>query len=143
HPHVDGQRAARRGQRGSQSRRLRLGQLPQRRAPARHLLVVVGDLLQALGRNAPATREDLEERTDLGRPGGAADREGEQGGDHPAPSSWTMSTRAATCSTGVVWWTPWPRLKMCPGRPPARARIAFTRSRNSAGLASNAAGSRL
>lgn len=39
--------------------------------------------------------------------------------------SWTISTSAITFSTGVSGRMPWPRLKMCPGRPPACARISL------------------
>ena len=49
-----------------------------------------------------------------------------------AECSWTMSTRARALSTGVCGRTPWPRLKMWPGRPAAWSRTAIARRRSSA-----------
>ena len=53
----------------------------QRRAAARHLLVVVRDLLEPLGRDAPAARDDLEERPDLVRARRAAEGDEQDGVD--------------------------------------------------------------
>ena len=39
--------------------------------------------------------------------------------DHALVAAWTKSTSRLTLSTGVCGRTPWPRLKMWPGRPPA------------------------
>src|SRR3989304_1474180 len=49
---------------------------------------------------------------------------------------------AITCSTGVSGSTPWPRLKMWPGRPAARSRIARTCRLISAGVAGGGGGAR-
>src|SRR3972149_1925859 len=50
---------------------------------------------------------------------------------------------AITCSTGVSGSTPWPRLKMWPGRPAARSRIARTCRLISAGLGGGRGGGRV
>ena len=56
--------------------------------------------------------------------------------------SWTQSTRAWRCSTGVWGRTPWPRLKICPGRPPTRSRTSWAAARIVGTSASKTAGSR-
>ena len=42
----------------------------------------------------------------------------------------TWSTSACTLSTGVCGRTPWPRLKMCPGRPATRRRMSSAAASN-------------
>ena len=51
-------------------------------------------------------------------------------------------TRARTFSTGVCGSTPWPRLKMCPARPPAWASTSAARRRTSSGVVNSTIGSR-
>src|SRR5207253_1959947 len=96
----------------------------ERRAAPGHPLVVARHLLEALGRDAPPARDDLEEGSELVGRRGAAERDQEDRVDGSrrthrtlrSDRSWTMSTRARTCSTGVPGKTPCPRLKMWPGR---------------------------
>src|SRR5207253_5427380 len=122
----------------------------ERRAAPGHPLVVARHLLEALGRDAPPARDDLEEGSDLVGRRGAAERDQEDRVDGSrrthrtlrSDRSWTMSTRARTCSTGVPGKTPWPRLKMWPGRLAARSRMSFTRGRMCGGLARGTAGPR-
>src|SRR5262249_35214126 len=118
-------------------------QVVQRRAAARHLLVVVSDVLQPLGRDAPAARDVLQKRADLVGLRGAPEGDEKDSVDHLEDISWTMSTSAFTWSTGVSGRTPWPRLKRWQGRPPARRRISATRSRMYEGFAISTTGSRL
>src|SRR5207237_6022992 len=131
---------------------LRLRQRVERRAPARHGLVMPCHLLEPLARNVAPARDVVEERPDLRRSRRPA--EGDQqhrveptcsaeGRAHRAESAWTMSTSAFTCSTGVDSSTPWPRLKMWPGRPAARRKMLRTAGSNVAGGDSRATGSRL
>ena len=88
-------------------------------------------ILEPLGRDPPPARDELEEGPDLVRRRRPAEGDEQDGVQvhRRSDSSWTMSTSARACATGVSWWTPWPRLKMCPGRPPARASTSLTRSR--------------
>src|SRR5437762_9648269 len=85
-------------------------------------------LLEPLARNVAAASDVGEERPDLGgrrRPAEGDQQDGvdraracpTEGRAHREESSWTISTSAFTCSTGVDGSTPWPRLKMWPGRP--------------------------
>src|SRR5262249_17224076 len=121
------------GKRCAQRVRLTHRQLGERRAAADQL-VVMDDFRDARLGDAASRRDDVEEGPDvlgLVRP-----PEGDQQhGVYRADSSWTMSTRAFTLSTGVSWWMPCPRLKMWPGR---RAAV-----RISPKLESSTAGSRL
>ena len=66
-PHADehGQRRPDAGQRLLEPSGLRERQLGERRATTRHLLVVVGDLVQPPGGNVPPARDDLQEGPDL------------------------------------------------------------------------------
>jgi hypothetical protein len=48
---------------------------------------MTGDVLQALGGDAPSAGDDLEKRTDLRRCRGAAERDEQDGVDHRALSS--------------------------------------------------------
>ena len=50
---------------------------------------------------------------------------------------------AWTFSTGVLGTMPWPRLKICPGRPSAWSRMLRTRLRINSGSAKSVMGSRL
>src|SRR6266566_3395460 len=45
-----------------------------------------------------------------------------------AEYSCTYAASAFTFSTGVSGKMPWPKLKMCPGRPAARSRISWAQS---------------
>src|SRR5215470_11410634 len=110
------------------------------------------DLVQPLARDRASARYVVEERPDLGGRRWTAERDQQHRidasglagrGRHRVEMSWTMSTRAFTCSTGVDSRTPWPRLKMWPGRPAARCRIARTDGSNVFGGDSSATGSRL
>src|SRR5687767_12488267 len=96
--------------------RLTLRELVQRRAAPRHLLVVMRDFFEPFRRNAPTARDDLQEGTDLlgrRRPAEGDQEHRVDGAAHRrADNSWTMSTSAFTCSTGVDGKIPWPRLKM-------------------------------
>ena len=85
---------------------LRLGEreLGERRAAARHLLVVARHRLEPLGGDAAAARDDLEERSDLvrrRRPAEGDEQHGIDGAHRRSDSSWTISTSARACSTGV------------------------------------------
>src|SRR5579872_399404 len=62
--------------------------------------------------------------------------------EYLALNSLTKFTRARTFSTGVSGRIPCPRLKMCPARPPAWARISEVRARNSFWSANKSTGSR-
>lgn len=62
---------------------------------------------------------------------------------YDALSSWTSSTTAMACSTDVCCRIPCPRLKMCPGRPPASRRTRRTSVSRCLRLPSSAQGSRL
>src|SRR5262249_57054946 len=53
------------------------------------------------------------------------------GREYLALACFTKSTRAITFSTGVSGRMPWPRLKMCPGRPPAWRKMLSARASNS------------
>ena len=103
HAHEHRERTAAGAERTAEPLGLGLRQLVEGRAAARHPLVVVGDLLQTLGRNAAPARDDLEERPDLRGSRGPAegDQQDAVDGAHRALSSWTISTSACTCSTGV------------------------------------------
>src|SRR5216684_3113568 len=143
HPDVDGKRGAL--ARESLAKRLGLTQrqLGQGRSPADHL-VVMGDGVETLGRDAATGRDDLEKRPDVLRLLRPAERQEEHRvDDHRADSSWTMSTSAFTFSTGVSWWTPCPRLKMWPGRPWAPSRMPCVARRMAPALDRSTAGSRL
>src|ERR1700679_2773593 len=63
--------------------------------------------------------------------------------DHCAPNSFTHSTTRITFSTGVAGTMPWPRLKMCPGRPAAAVSTSFTRAFKTSSGANSVMGSRL
>src|SRR5439155_8673801 len=146
HTHEHGERRPGTGEGILKAARLRGGQLVERRAAARHLLVVMRDRFEPWRRGAAAACDDLEKRPDLVRRRRTAEREQQhrvEGAHRRADISCTISTSAFTCSTGVCGSTPWPRLKMWPGRPPARPRMSFTRRRMCAGFVSNTAGSRL
>ena len=67
HPDEHGQRRPALRERLLERARLGERELGKRRATARHLLVVVRDLLHPLGGNAAPARDDLEERPDLVR----------------------------------------------------------------------------
>src|SRR5215471_1328960 len=141
HPHIDGLRAAEAMQSLPQRLSLPHGQLGERRAAADDL-VVVRDLRDARGGDAASRRDDVEKGPDV--LGLAWPSEGDQQHRvYRADSSWTMSTRAFTLSTGVSWWMPWPRLKTWPGRRAAASRICRAAVRISAGFESSTAGSRL
>ena len=60
-----------------------------------------------------------------------------------ARSARTYSTTARTLSTGVSGMMPWPRLKMCPGRPPAASRTRWACLTATSRVASSAHGSML
>src|ERR1700679_629107 len=62
---------------------------------------------------------------------------------HCAPNSFTHSTTRITFSTGVPGTMPWPRLKMCPGLPPAAVSTSCTFAFNTCSGANSAMGSRL
>ena len=130
HADVDGQGEALLCERASERVGLAARQLVQRRAPADQL-VVVRHLFEALRRNAPSRRDDLEERADVLGSLGSSERDQQDRVDagHREDSSWTMSTRAMTWSTGVSLWTPWPRLKTWPGRPATASRICLAARR--------------
>ena len=57
------------------------------------------------------------------------------------PCTWRAS--ACTCSSGVVGRMPWPRLKMCPGRPAARRRTSSAAASRRSSGPSSSVGSRL
>src|SRR5262245_35135941 len=121
HSHVDGFAAAEAAKRCAQRLCLTLGQLGERRAAADQL-VVMDDFRDARLGDAASRRDDVEEGPDV--PGLVRPPEGDQQhGVYRADSSWTMSTRAFTLSTGVSWWMPCPRLKMWPGRRAAASRM--------------------
>src|ERR1700677_4565528 len=63
--------------------------------------------------------------------------------DHCAPNSFTHSTTRITFSTGVPGTMPWPRLKICPGRPPAAVNTSCTFAFSTSSGANSAMGSRL
>ena len=132
HPDVDGQRGAISPERPTQSLGLPQGQLVERRA-APDQLVVVRDLLEALGgmRRPAATisRNGRMSSGVSGPPKAISRTESTIRRLHlAADSSCTMSTSALTFSTGVSWWTPWPRLKMWPGRPRGAVEDALGRA---------------
>ncbi len=84
---------------------------------------------------------DVRARADQIVRGGQA---GETGADHDdlhAPC--TSSTTRCRCSTGVSGRTPWPRLKMWPARPAARASTSRTLPSSTGSGARQATGSRL
>src|SRR5438552_2477994 len=85
----------------------------ERRAAPGHPLIVARHLLETLGRDTSAARDDLEEGPDLAGRRGAAERDQEDRVDgrrthrtRRSDSSWTISTSARTCSTGVTGRTP-------------------------------------
>src|ERR1019366_1967041 len=59
------------------------------------------------------------------------------------PNSCTNCARSFTLETGVCGKMPWPRLKMCPGRPSARRRMCSARRFSSGHDANSNTGSRL
>ena len=128
HADVDGQSEALLRERASERVGLAARQIVQRRASADQL-VVVRHLLEPFRRNAPSRRDDLEERANVLGSLGSSERDQQDRVDagHRDDSSWTMSTRAMTWSTGVSLWTPWPRLKTWPGRPPPRRGSVWPR----------------
>src|SRR5688572_13976451 len=73
----------------------------QRRAAA-DALVLFHDELEPLGRHAAPARDVVEERPHLAGRGRPAERDQHDGvvGHRRSLSSWTISTRAFTCSTG-------------------------------------------
>jgi hypothetical protein len=75
-PTNTGSAGPRTGQRFLEAARLGERELGERRAAARHLLVVVRDLFEPLGRNAAPAGDDLEKGPDLVRRRRAA--EGDQ-----------------------------------------------------------------
>ena len=113
-------------QRGARAPRLPAREVVQRRAPADQL-VVVHDLLEALGRDRAARAHVREKRPHLLGLLGPAEGDQQHAVDRALRharliarvSSCTMSTSALTWSTGAAGKMPWPRLKTCPGRPAA------------------------
>ena len=97
HADVDGEADALLPERARERGGLAARQLVQRRAPADQL-VVLRHLLEAVRRNAPARRHDLEERADVLGSLGSSERDQQDRVDarHREDSSWTMSTRAMT-----------------------------------------------
>ena len=149
HADVDRQRARRRA--ASAARRpsaWRARQLVERRAAADQL-VVVRDLLEALGRDAAARACTISRNGRMSSRASPVRRRRSAGRRRrrviATDSSWTMSTSARTWSTGVSGRMPWPRLKMWPGPAARRAsRIALRpRGGSRRRAASSTAGSRL
>src|SRR5262249_57580049 len=87
------------------------GQVVQRRAAARHLLVVVSDVLQPLGRDPPAARDVLKERADLVRLRGAPEGDEKDGLDHcngcrePGLNRGWRAIGATRLRTAITWRT--------------------------------------
>ena len=79
------------------------------------------------------------------REGDANHRPGRRWAIRPAARQppFTAAISSRTFSTGVCGSTPWPRLKMWPGRPPARASTSRARRRTVSRSASSTTGSRL
>ena len=99
HAGVDRQRPPGVRERGPERRRLPLGQLSERGSPARHLLVVARDLLDALARDPAAARDVVEEGANLLAGGGPPERDQQDGVDH-APRRLIASTCREPCPPG-------------------------------------------
>src|SRR5829696_3347396 len=124
---------------------LALGDLVERRAAA-DAPVALGQLLDGLVGDWPTLADVLEVRTDVLWGGRRAVRHENDG----VAQAWTAAVRSCTSSrrrrswTGsVLGRTPWPRLKMCPGRPPAASRMASVAHSTRSHEPRSSAGSRL
>src|SRR6185437_23900 len=143
-PHSDGHRhgPAPRRQGLLQSPRLGPRAFENGRSPADRG-VAASDFLHDVARCGPVPSNVEQIGLDVAQCSGASVRHDENAERLAhAVSVCTRSTTRRTASTGVVGKTPWPRLKMCPGRPSARAMMSWTRASSSAGGANSATGSR-
>src|SRR3990172_9014772 len=104
--------------------------------------VVVGHLPDKLGRGRAASSHPRQVILHLVQRVRRSVRH-HQDGDHLAVVRCTCSTKSSTVSTGVEGRTPWPRLKMWPGREPARVKTSSARRRTSSGGPRRTTGSRL
>ncbi len=103
-----------------------LGHVVERRAPA-DPPVALRELLDRLVGHRPARADVLEIRPDVREVGRAPVGHQHDRRLHAAVRSWTSSTMRLRSAGSVSGSTPWPRLKMWPGRPPAASRIADRR----------------
>src|SRR5579884_280359 len=121
--------------------RLPLREFVERRLAADlHVVRYYG--LVPLRRDAPAREHAIEKRSNLFGAGRPTEAEQDDGTAH-ALNSCTASMSASTLSTGVSGRIPCPRLKMCPGLPPARRRMSDAAARIVRRSENNSAGSRL
>src|SRR5262245_16395494 len=118
----------------------RLGDLVEGRAA--NPPVALGELLDRLVGDRPARADVLEVRPDVREVGRAPVRHEDDRRFHAAVRSWTSPTILFRSAGSVSGRTPWPRLKMCPGRPPAASRIAITPGSTRSKGPSRSAGSR-
>src|SRR5690606_39384453 len=77
------------------------------------------------------------------RRGGRAVGHDHEAGGHDGLDVWTSSTSRSSTDGSVSGRTPWPRLKMWPGRPPLAARTARASAANPGQRAGHPAGARL
>src|SRR5918995_1683947 len=124
---------------------LPLGYFVERRTAA-DAPVALGQLLYGRVGDGPALADVLEVRTDVLRRGGRAVRHE----DDDVAQAWTAAVRSCTSSRSrrssagsVLGRTPWPRLKMWPGRPSAASRIASVAHSTRSHEPRSSAGSRL
>src|SRR3954447_8327931 len=125
-------------------RALRLGDVVERR-PSADPAVALGQLLDGFVGDRLAAADVLEVRPDVVRARRASIGHQDHGIAHAATSvrSWTSSTRRRKTAGSVSGTTPWPRLKMWPGRPPARASTSSAPAATRSQGPSRAAPSRL
>src|SRR5580765_144749 len=136
HPGIDGK-----AELALEARARPLGHIVERR-PAADPPVALGQLLDGLVRDRTAGANVLEVRADVREVGRAAVRHQHDRGLHAAVRSWTSSTILFRSAGSVSGSTPWPRLKMWPGRPPAASRIAIAADSTRSNGPSRSAGSR-